>query len=209
MLHVVLVSGKHTTSCFIVRDGRDTVWSLYNHHAGFSEQAYGMINNPPGRVGPPLEPPTADIVQYFHEWLGGGGLPIGATFFEHVRGWWDIRHLSNILLVHFNHLKADMPGEMRRIARFLGIEIDEARWPAVVEHCTFEYMRRTASQHSPILDDVFQGGASTFFHKGTNGRWKDVLSAADIQKYEETARAKLTPDCAHWVATGELPLPEN
>ena len=199
-----LVFSPQAKYVYIGRDGRDTLWSLYNHHAGFSDQAYELINNGPGCAGPPVERPTDDIVQYFHEWLDGGGLPLGASFFEHIQGWWDARHLPNILLVHFNNLKADLPGEMRRIAGFLGIEIDEARWPAMVEHCTFDYMKRTASSHSPILDVVFNGGGSTFFNKGTNGRWRDVLSAADLEKYARIASANLTPACAHWVATGEM-----
>ena len=199
-----LVFSPQVKYLYIGRDGRDTVWSLYNHHAGFTDQAYEMINSVPGRVGPPLERPTGDIVQYYHEWLGGGGLPLGPTFFEHVQGWWDARDLPNVLLVHFNHLKADLPGEMRRIARFLGIEIDDAKWPDMVEHCTFDYMKKTASAHSPVLDMVFQGGGNTFFHKGTNGRWRDVLTASDLQKYDDAVTANLTPECARWVATGEI-----
>jgi aryl sulfotransferase len=188
---------------YIARDGRDTAWSLYNHHAGFTDQAYEMINNAPGRVGPALERPTGDVVKYFRGWLDGEGLPLGVTFWEHVQGWWDARGLPNVLLVHFNRLKADMPGEMRRIAGFLGIAIDEARWPAMVEHCTFDYMK-TASANAPILDEMFNGGGNTFFNKGTNGRWRELLSAAEVQKYERMASSNLTPECAHWVATGEM-----
>jgi len=181
------------------------LWSLYNHHAGFTEQAYAMINNVMGRVGPPIEPPQGDVVKYFRDWLEGGvGLPLGVSFWEHVQGWWNARHLPNVLLLHFNNLKADLPGQIRHIASFLGIEIDEARFPAIVEHCTFEYMRRTASEHSPILDMVFQSGGNTFFNKGTNGRWKDSLTGDDLQKYDQAVRANLTRDCAHWLATGEL-----
>jgi len=199
-----LVFSPQAKYLYVGRDGRDTLWSLYNHHAGFTDQAYAMINNTPGRVGPPLQRPIGDIVQYFHEWLKGGGLPLGSTFWEHVQGWWTARHLPNVLLVHFNNLKADLPGEMRRIARFLEIEIDEAQWPAMVDHCAFDYMRKTASEHSPILDMVFQGGGNTFFNKGTNGRWRDVLTAADLQKYDQVVRDNLTPECARWMATGEL-----
>ena len=130
---------------YVGRDGRDTAWSLYNHHAGLSDQAYGLINNTPGRVGPPLERPTGDIVLYFREWLDGGGLPLGCSFWEHSQGWWNARHLPNVLLVHFNNLKADLPREMQRIASFLGIEIEEELWPTLVEHCTLDYMRKTAS----------------------------------------------------------------
>jgi aryl sulfotransferase len=190
---------------YIGRDGRDVAWSLYNHHAGFTRTAYDLINNVMGRVGPAIEPPTADVVQYFRDWLDGkDGMSLGVSFWEHVQGWWNARHLPNILFLHFNNLKADLPGQIRNIARFLGIEIDEAKFPTIVEHCTFDYMQRTASKHSPILDMVFQAGGNTFFNKGTNGRWKDSLTAADLLKYDEMVRSSLTPDCAHWVATGEL-----
>jgi len=74
----------------------------------------------------------------------------------------------------------------------------------MLEHCSIEYMRDTAPQHSPILDLAFQQGGKTFFHKGTNGRWKDVLTAADLEKYDRVVRENLTPECARWMATGEL-----
>ena len=199
-----LVFSPKAKYLYVVRDGRDIAWSLYNHHAGFTDQVYPMFNNVFGREGPPLEPPAGDVVEYFREWLNGGGLPIGATFWEHVQGWYNARHLPNVLLVHFNNLKADLPGQMRRIATFLGIEIDESRFPAMIEHCGIDYMRRTSAE-SPLLDMVFKNGGTTFFNKGTNGRWKDLLTAADLRKYDEVVQASLTADCARWVATGELP----
>jgi aryl sulfotransferase len=198
-----LVFHSQAKYVYIARDGRDTLWSLYNHHAGFTAQAYQMINGASGRIGPPLEPPASDIVQYYHQWLDGGGLDLGSNFWEHVQGWWDARHLPNVLLLHFNDLKTDLAGQMRRIAAFLDIEIEEQLWPTLVEHCTFDYMRSHASSKPSLLDMVFNEGAKTFFNKGTNGRWKDVLSAADIEKYERLTRERLTPECAHWVATGE------
>jgi aryl sulfotransferase len=198
-----LVFSPKAKYLYIARDGRDMAWSMYNHHAGFTERAYAMINNVFGRVGDPLEPPKGDVVEYFRDWLRGGGMPLGVSFWEHVQGWWNFRHLPNVMLLHFNNLKADLPGQMRRIAGFLGIEIDEVKFPMMVEHCTFEYMQRTASQN-PLLDMVFQNGGKTFFNKGTNGRWKDLLTTDDLQKYDAAMRTNLTPDCAHWVATGEF-----
>jgi aryl sulfotransferase len=198
-----LVFSPQAKYIYVARDGRDTAWSLYNHHVDFTDQFYERINNAPGRMGPPLERPKGDIVQYFHEWLNGGGLPLGCAFWEHIQGWWEARRLPNVLLVHFNHLKADMPDEMRRIAGFLGIEIDEARWQVMVEHCAFEHMK-AESRKVPELEKLFNGAGNTLFNKGTNGRWRDVLSAADVQKYERIASERLTPECAHWVATGEM-----
>lgn len=193
---------------YVGRDGRDTAWSLYNHHAGYTPAMYQMVNSVPGRVGPPLEPPSGDVVHYFREWLRGGGHPLGGTFWEHNQQWWNVRHLPNVLLVHYNNLRADLDGEVRRIARFLNIEIDEARFPAIVESCSFESMRKAAAERAPMMNVVWEKGAHTFFNQGTNGRWRDMLSAADLQLYEEAVRAHLTPDCAHWVATGAISSPK-
>jgi hypothetical protein len=44
-----------------------------------------------------------------------------------------------------------------------------------------------------------------FVHKGTNGRWRDVLTAEDVEHDKAVAAARLSSDCAHWLETGELP----
>jgi len=54
---------------YIARDGRDALWSWYNHHCGYTEFAYDLFNETPGRVGPPIERPKEDIVEYFNDWL--------------------------------------------------------------------------------------------------------------------------------------------
>jgi len=199
-----LVFSPQVKYIYIGRDGRDTLWSMYHHHQLFTDVAYQMMNDRPDRPGPRFEKPVDDVVRYFHEWLDRDGFPFW-PFWEHIQGWWNQRHLPNILFVHFNHLKADLPGEMRRIAQFLDIGVEEQLWPALVEHCTFDYMKRTGDELSAILGIAFQGGGKSFINKGTNGRWRDVLSAEEIAKYERAAQQNLTPDCARWLATGELP----
>jgi aryl sulfotransferase len=80
--------------------GRDVVWSMYNLHANANEIWYEALNDTPGRVGPPIEPPLGDIRQYWREWMDRDGRPFW-PFWENVRTWWEFRHLPNILFVHF------------------------------------------------------------------------------------------------------------
>lgn len=199
-----LVFSPQAKYIYIGRDGRDVLWSLYNHHANANALFYDLVNNTPGLVGPPLEPPTSSIRQYFQDWLQGDGYPFWSLW-ENMRSWWEVRHLPNVLLVHYAQLKADLPGQMRRIAEFLEIPIDEGQWDSLVEHCTFDYMKRHAEQVAPLGGQIFAGGAKTFINKGTNGRWRDVLTAEDIDWYEDMAQAQLGNDCAYWLANGELP----
>jgi len=197
-----LVVSPKAKYIYIARDGRDAVWSWYNHHAILAPEAYELMNNNPAWTGDPWEPPIDDIRQYFHNWLDRDGYPMH-PFWENIQTWWNIRNLPNVLLLHFNDMKADMEREIRRIAEFLNIEVDDETWPTIVEHCTFDYMKSNAPALSPEYNHFFDGGLTNFVFKGTNGRWHDTLTAEDIEKYERHASENLTPDCAHWLATGE------
>ncbi len=199
-----LVLSPKAKYLYIARDGRDAIWSAHNHMANTTQEIYDQVNALPGMEERPIERPPADIRQYYHDLLDQDWYSWW-PFWSHIQSWWDIRRLPNVRLLHFNNLKADLPGEMRRIAGFLDIEVDEASWPALVEHCTFDYMKEHASVVVAKLADFFEGGGKTFIHKGTNGRWRDTLTPEDIGKYERLASGNLTPDCAHWLATGELP----
>ncbi|MFZ5834359.1 MAG: sulfotransferase domain-containing protein [Pseudomonadota bacterium] len=196
-----LVFSPKAKYLYIGRDGRDVMWSMHNHHANANALWYESLNNTPGRVGPPIDPPTDDIHQYFLDWLDKDGFPFW-PFWENIRSWWEIRHLPNVMLLHFNDLKADMPGQMRQIARFLQIPIDEGRWPAMLEHCSFDYMKQHGEKTVPLGGAIFEGGAKTFINKGTNGRWRDILTPQDNRRYEDRARRELGEDCARWLMMG-------
>ena len=194
-----LVYSPKAKYIYIGRDGRDVMWSMYNHHANGNQAYYEALNDTPGRVGPPLLPPPADIRQYWQEWMDKDGYPFW-SFWGNIRSWWQIRELPNLLLIHFNDLKRDMPGEMRRIARFLDIPIDETKWPDIVEYCTFDWMKQNATKSVPLGGAFWDGGAETFINKGVNGRWVDTLTAADAAEYEARTVRELGPECARWLA---------
>lgn len=187
---------------YIGRDGRDVLWSSYNHHITANEKWYGALNNTPGLVGPPMEKPNDSITEYYHEWLEKDGYPWWSLW-DNVSSWWSIRHLPNLLMVHFSALKNDMEGEIRRIAEFLEIPIDESKWAEIVEHCSFDYMKSNAEKSVPLGGMFWEGGAKSFIHKGTNGRWRDVLTEEESMKYEKMAIDKLGEDCAGWLKTGD------
>ena len=189
---------------YIGRDGRDVVWSMYNHHTSANDAWYDALNNTPGLVGPPIGQPADTVHQYFQEWFAQDGHPFW-PFWENIRSWWEIRNLPNVMFLHFNDLKRDMPAEIRRTAAFLEIPIDESKWDEIVEHCSFDYMKRNATQSVPLGGAFWDGGAKTFMHKGTNGRWTDTLTPEENQSYEKRAVAELGPECADWLAKGAVP----
>lgn len=199
-----LVFSPKAKYIYVGRDGRDVLWSLYNHHKNGNDTWYAMLNGTPGLKGEPLEHCTLDVVPYFRRWLERDGYPFWSMW-DNVRSWWAIRDLPNVMFVHFANLKNDLPGEMKRIAKFLDVDIEENRWPVLAEHCSFEYMKAHAAMSAPLGGQLWDGGAETFINKGTNGRWRDLLTADDSKAYEARALKELGGGCAHWLATGELP----
>ncbi len=102
----------------------------------------------------------------------------------------------------FADLKADMPGEIRRIADLLDIPVDEARWQDILTHCSFDYMKANATPSVPLGGAFWDGGARTFINKGTEARWRDTLDEEERGAYEARALAELGADCAKWLAAG-------
>jgi len=198
-----LVFSPKAKYLYIARDGRDVVWSLYNHHANANAAWYEALNDSPGRVGPPIPYADPDIRRYFRTWLNQDGAPFW-PFWENVRSWWAVRQLPNVLMLHFEDMKRDLAREMRRIAAFLEIDVDETHWAAMVEHCGFDWMKRNAARAAPLGGIFWDGGAETFINQGVNGRWRDTLSAADTHAYEARALAELGPHCASWLANGNM-----
>ena len=184
---------------YIGRDGRDVVWSMYNHHANANQTWYDALNNTPGRVGPPIEPPPDTIRQYWREWLDRDGYPFW-PFWDNVRSWWAVRDLPNVKFVHFANLKHDMAREIRAIATFLDIPIKESRWESILEHCSFEWMKKNATKSVPLGGAFWDAGAEVFINKGVNGRWTDTLTPEEVAEYEARSRTELGDACAHWLA---------
>ena len=197
-----LVFNETAKYIYIARDGRDVAWSMHNHHMTANDAWYGALNGSPGLVGPPIGKPNPDVRQYYRDWQEQDGQPFW-PFWDNVRQWWALRDLPNVLIVHFADLKADLPGEIARVGDFLGIRHDAQTMGRIADHCSFEYMKAHSGEVSPLGGALWEGGGDSFIHKGTNGRWRDVLTDKDIRDYIARALMELGPDCAAWLALGE------
>jgi aryl sulfotransferase len=194
------------------RDPRDVFMSLWNFHANFTPDFYTFTNNFPDRVGDPFPACPADIHAFWHDWITRGwfawqseGYPYWGNL-HHSQSWWNFRHLPNLLFVHYNDLKRDLAEEIRRIANFLTIPLSEQMLPAVMDAVSLEAMRAHAEKFDPGLKALLTEGATTFFYKGVNGRWQDVLSAEELALYDAKARQVLTSDCRAWLEQGRSAL---
>jgi aryl sulfotransferase len=187
----------------VARDARDVFMSLWNHYSHYSADMFARTNDFPGRVGPPFPRCPDDIREFWQMWITQGWFPWESEGYpywsnlRHVQTWWNAGDLPNILLVHFSDLLADLEHEIRRIADYLEIKLPDALLAEIAQAVTFTNVKQKAQQILP--NSSFIGGAQTFIYKGTNGRWRNVLSDDDLELYEAAAARELSPACAQWL----------
>ncbi len=119
------------------RDLRDVLMSWANHRTTMQRFAIEALNDMSAADDvTPLDPAwNGDLDELFDELM---------TEFaprEHVQSWWNLCDEPNVLHVHFDDLRADLDGEIRRIADFLEVVVPDDLWPQVVDRCSLESMR--------------------------------------------------------------------
>ena len=189
----------------VAREGRDACLSWHNHQSAYTPDMLARLDRvglDDPTIGRPIPRAPVDPRAFFREWVSHGPGSPGLDFFAFEESWWEGRRLPDILLVHYADLKADLAGEMRRIADFLGITIPGDLWPALVGAADFEAMKRDGKRLLPTADRSFEGGADRFLHKGANDRWRGVLTEDDLALYEAKVRERFTPGLAAWVDGG-------
>ncbi len=131
------------------------------------------------------------------------GYPYWSHFY-HLNTWWEFRGLPNILFVHYADLLHDLDGQMRRISNWLKIDINEDIWPSLVDSATFKTMKDQFEKTVPAITHGVWRDPKNFFHKGTNGRWRDVLTDQDLELYEVAKQRSLTSAAIRWLEEGGL-----
>ncbi|MDD4962693.1 MAG: sulfotransferase domain-containing protein [Gallionella sp.] len=193
----------------VARDGRDACMSLHNHLANFSQLALSVMDdismNDP-LFGDPFPRAATNPSEFFCDWINNRVIDEHPEFsyFGFEQSYWEERQRPNVLLVHYNDLKADRAGEMRRIAKFLDIDIPESLWPELVEAASFESMKRDGETLLAMSHDFWDGGPARFLHKGTNNRWHEVARSEDLAAYDAKIKEAFTPELAKWAESGRL-----
>lgn len=191
---------------FCGRDPRDVFLSSLDHIANASEKTAEEARR---RAGVPddFEFPSDPNV-LFPTWLTTGamdgmedGFPMGSVM-TLTATYWNVRRLPNLHFTHYADLSADLDGEMRRLARFLGAPIDERLWPDFLTAASFDAMRERADELAPGAHFNEWRSNADFFRGARKGQWRDVLTAENQTLYEAVSRARLAPRLKAWLEGG-------
>jgi aryl sulfotransferase len=196
------------TYIYCGRDPRDVFMSLTNHLANNDMDQVLRLGEERGIEFGEQPPLPEDPNELFDMWLNipmfdweKDGFPYWSHF-SHGRTFWNFRHLPNLHFFHYSDLKADLDGQMRRLAGILDIDIDDALWPQLVEAAGFESMKANADMLAPESDNKAWLSNSRFFNKGTSGQWNDVLSAENLDAYEKIKVERMGAELTEWMENG-------
>lgn len=105
---------------------------------------------------------------------------------------------ADVVLFHYGDLVADLDGQMRRLARRLGVDVPADRWPALVEAATFSSMRDRAESLAPDQRGVLKDRAA-FFRTGRSGAGAALLGAAGSAHLRRRCRSLAADDVVEWL----------
>ena len=131
-----------------------------------------------------------------HAWMEDG-FPTGSVFHA-ARAAWPHRGLPNLYFLHYRDLRLDLEGEMRRLARFLGIRVAPAAWPALVEAASFDAMRVPRRRHRARRPPRRLGEQRRLLRQRPAGRVEATCSAKPTRRCTRNwRRSAPSRRCAH------------
>lgn len=134
-----------------------------------------------------------DFESFYRKSLVAEALP--AMFFGFMDSWWPLRHRDNVLLLHFADLQRDHEGSIHKLAQFLGFEPRAEQWSAILEHCSFAWMKQHHRKFdATTVTEVPFWSAGAMIRKGKVGAAReDGVTEAIAQDFAARGR-ELLPD---------------
>jgi hypothetical protein len=204
-----LVFDERVTYICVGRDPRDAAVSSDHHLINMNRDV--LVKARETAVGPvdvlagDAPARATDPIARFWRWVQDDAPPNEGLelLLHHVGTFWQRREATNVVLVHYADLQADLEGEMRRLAKRLEIVIDDDSWPTLVEAARFDRMRDRAASLAPqaTMDGLWPD-AARFFNRGTSGQWQELLGAEDLDRYWARVHRLAAPDVATWIHGG-------
>ena len=211
-----LPQSDDVTYLVVGRDPRDVSIS-WDHHISnvdfdklVSIRAAAVGLDDLAELGEDPEVPSDDPAERFWQWVDLdesrlSGVTLRSVLHHLDTGWQRIDD-PNVALFHYADLLADLPGQLRRLAEVLEIELPAARIGELAEAATFAEMRGRADEIVPNSIHGFWRSNTEFFHRGESGQWREIVEATPggDARYWARVEAIASPGLATWAHQGWL-----
>lgn len=176
-----LIGGNSTVKFLaMARNGLDQVASaapFFDQHSDEFRKLWGGFPPADGGSGDKKSDVASERLQQM--------LPrniFGAWQFDYINKWWEVKDEKNVLLLHYSDAKKDLPGTVKQLADFYGVELSKKEKNIIVEKCSFDYMKKNSHLFDYQLPFVpgFEGNTimqnGSMMRKGVNGDGRIVFS---------------------------------
>ncbi len=199
------------TYVVVGRDPRDVMISMEHHWANMDlervlalrDRAVGnhdLATLPPR---PPLsDDPTERFRAFVRETRYTGAVNLTQVL-HHLDTAWQERHAPNMILCHYADYSTDLPGELVRLARALGVDITDERARELAAEATLDRMRARAGEVIPNAGAIWKNDRA-FLRTGAFGEWRARVTDEDLVEYDATVAAIASPGLATWAHHGRL-----
>ncbi len=121
---------------------------------------------------------------------------------DHVESWWQrSQQYSNVLFVHYEDLKRDLPAMLKSIAKFMNVDLSPAQLEKIAFKSSFEYMKEHEAHFEMFSPNVFSVSQESirFMQSGSLDRFNDT---------KDFERARINTFCNSKLANAKYPLAE-
>nr|XP_039271504.1 sulfotransferase 6B1-like isoform X1 [Styela clava] len=128
---------------------------------------------------------SLDWPQFSSDYIQGKQLTFmkdGDCYAEHILGWYKHKDEDNVMFIYYEDMKRDTKQEIRRLAKFLNVEVDDKRVEEIENATTFSVMKQTSH---PNLSKI------NLFRKGEVGNWKQLMTVAQSELMDKLIENKL------------------
>ncbi|MFF5219070.1 sulfotransferase domain-containing protein [Micromonospora sp. NPDC000442] len=186
----------------VARHPLDAAVSLHHQGANLDRARLAELTGQPTTPGP--DSPRPPVEQALVRWIDADPDPRAELdslpgVMRHLRDAWARRHQPNVHLVHYDDLRVDLAGQMRRLAERLDLE---PPGPDLVEAATFDRMRARADRLAPDPAGVLKD-RNAFFRSGRSGQGNALLAAEARARYRSRVAALAPPDLLAWLHRAE------
>ena len=200
------------TYIVVGRDPRDVALSWDNHMANMNfERLLGARAAAVGlddlaELFPDGPPEHLDSeIERFWSWVDNPASPSAnnagglVSMMNHLTTFWSVRDRPNVVLFHYDDLKTDLEGQMRRLAEQLGISVPEDRWPELVDAATFERMRAAPTGSHPTRRTRSGRTTSSSSTAASAASGARCSTTTGLRRYYERVAELAEPDLARWL----------